>query len=262
MVTDIEELHRVACSQKKSFYVDPRTNLCVFTAHHLSTRKCCGCGCRHCPYKPSTHRPPPASFLHEAIDDIPDEIDILFYSGGKDSFLALRRLQAENVRPVVLLTTYDDPSSLVAHQEVLISAVVAQAKQLKLPLLGVPVGGISYIDAIRNALRRLYDHGVEIKRIAFGDLHLMHVREWRESELTILGPKLHYPLWRIPYDKLLEDLERSGAVARISAVNGAAVEAAISVGDIFDRHMIERLPPGIDRFGENGEFHTLIHVTV
>ena len=51
-MTDIEDLHLLACLQRQDSYIDPISGYMVFTAFYLkSRRKCCGNGCRHCPYK-------------------------------------------------------------------------------------------------------------------------------------------------------------------------------------------------------------------
>ena len=48
---DVEDLHRAACSRGEEFYTDPATGFMVFTAVcHQKRGKCCGSGCRHCPY--------------------------------------------------------------------------------------------------------------------------------------------------------------------------------------------------------------------
>ena len=57
----------------------------------------------------------------------------------------------------------------------------------------------------------------------------------------------------------MADLEASGIVCEVSAVTEAARDA-LSVGQRFDRETMMRLPAGVDRFGENGEFHTLAKV--
>jgi hypothetical protein len=49
--TGIEELHRAACEAKQASYIDPPTGYMVLTEYaHLKRGKCCGSGCRHCPY--------------------------------------------------------------------------------------------------------------------------------------------------------------------------------------------------------------------
>ena len=44
-------LHDAAVAEGRSFYVDPRTGLYVFTALGLKAQGgCCGTGCLHCPF--------------------------------------------------------------------------------------------------------------------------------------------------------------------------------------------------------------------
>ena len=49
---DIEEAHRSACEQGARSYMDPKTGYSVFTQlAALDRGRCCGSGCRHCPYE-------------------------------------------------------------------------------------------------------------------------------------------------------------------------------------------------------------------
>ncbi|KAJ1472618.1 hypothetical protein T484DRAFT_1839560 [Baffinella frigidus] len=94
---DIEEIatrHTAAeCAGEKS-YVDPKTGYRVFTATTLKGRgKCCGCGCRHCPYNhaniPMEKRAAlikAPALLRGAWSDLDADaggIDVLLWSGGK-----------------------------------------------------------------------------------------------------------------------------------------------------------------------------------
>lgn len=43
--------HQRAVAQGRDLYVDPESGLYVLTAQaHLDRGRCCGSGCRHCPY--------------------------------------------------------------------------------------------------------------------------------------------------------------------------------------------------------------------
>lgn len=43
--------HRQAVAAGQDLYIDPDTGLYVLTAQaHLDRGRCCGSGCRHCPY--------------------------------------------------------------------------------------------------------------------------------------------------------------------------------------------------------------------
>ena len=260
-------LHDEASRNRETFYLDPETGLAVFTEFGLRQRGgCCGSGCRHCPYESARaeggggdpgDRPP---LWLTGLRPPPGPVDILFWSGGKDSFLAYRALLREDARPVVLLTTFDAASRMIAHQELRVELVVRQAGHLKAPLLGVPLHpGHAYEARIAEAAAMV----PAITRFVFGDLHLEHILEWRRGAFRELaatrGASLHFPIWHVPYEELMADLEASGIVCEVSAVTDAA-RGALTPGQRFDREAMSRLPEGVDRFGENGEFHTLAKV--
>ena len=290
-IEDIAEcwakLHQEACSQGELSYADPATGYHVFTElAHKKRGKCCGSGCRHCPYNHENVKDhlkadkilQPA-FLYQRTDMAsmvvpessngntdPPIIKILFFSGGKDSFLALRRLVAQqsgnSAEPfgIVLLTTFDATTRIIAHQEVHISNVVKQAAALDVPLVGVPMHrGTSetYVERVRrgiDVIASTVGKGKDIV-LAFGDLHLSHIKEWRDDALG--GYPLEYPCWKRPYTTLLDDLEASGVKCVVSASSTDVVKE----GDVFGRELYElALANGVDAFGEEGEFHTLAQV--
>lgn len=258
-------LHERACRAGEEFYVDPGTGWRVFTEVGLRRRgSCCGSGCRHCPYAheavPVEQRPRLARrpTWMTGVRPPSKPADVLFWSGGKDSFLAWRALRREGERAIVLLTTFDAQSRKIAHQELDIELVAHQAEHLGAPLLGVPLHpGEAYEARIAEAARMI----PRIARFVFGDLHLEHIRDWRVEafrELAAeLGASLHFPLWGAPYEALMDDLEASGAVCEVSAVTEEAL-GVVQVGQRFDRALMTSLPERVDRFGENGEFHTLV----
>ena len=267
MEPDAWTIHTRACERGEPSYVDPESGLIVLTELGLKARgDCCGCGCRHCPYHHqngptdrragSIQRP---ALLHGRIDET--ECDVLFWSGGKDSLLARRALARERpAHPVVLLTTFDAETRTVAHQEIELDQIIRQADALELPLIGVPLQpGRVYIDQIEEGLHLV----PQPTRLVFGDLHLAEIRTWREQELGPLaerrGAQLHFPLWHADYEELLDDLEASGVPCVISALP-EPTEIDISVGQRFDRTLIQALPPEVDPFGETGEFHTLARI--
>ena len=252
---DIETLHRRACDAGDTFYTDPTTGLSVFTSHFLSKRPCCSSGCRHCPYSPTAISPP--RVLHGDLEDVSDEVDVLFWSGGKDSFLALLQLQREALRSVILLTTYHEQNRMVAQQNVSIQSVIDFVAARGLVLVGVPLGG-EYVDRVQGALHKIQNNGIEVKRMVFGDLHLPHVRKWRESHLSHLAP-LYFPLWKMPYSALLSQLQAAKVRVSISAVDKSNLSLRhIQPGHLFDAAFLDKLPQDVDQFGENGEFHTLV----
>ena len=180
---------------------------------------------------------------------------MLFWSCGKDSYLAYRKLSEAGVE-VTLLTTFDLTTGVIAHQDLSIQTIVGQAKHLGLPLIGVPLHSEQpYEEHIVNGLKL-----VDAKQLAFGDLHLQLIREWREKTFgedpRTQDLELVFPIWRVSYDELLKELSDADVRCTISAVT--LTDSGIVIGDEFDHLFLERLPKGVDGFGENGEFHTLI----
>lgn len=163
---------------------------------------------------------------------------------------------------IVLLTTFDAGSRVVAHQEVHIRDVQRQAKHLNVSLLGVPLiraSGQSYPDRLRQALANRVLARKTITALAFGDLHLMEIRNWREKELALLGIPLKYPLFNVDYQVLLADLETSGVPCVVSA---STVDSVVA-GTMFTREFAygkDGVASRMDAFGEQGEFHTLAQV--
>jgi hypothetical protein len=50
-------LHRAACEAGQAGYMDPDTGLFVLTSWHLHSQgRCCGRGCRHCPWPETEQR--------------------------------------------------------------------------------------------------------------------------------------------------------------------------------------------------------------
>ena len=271
MKDKIYEIEREASRQKQRTYVDPVSGYSVFTSYGLSKRAdCCGCGCRHCPFG---HREVPSERRMELrqspwIEDAPSastEFDVVSWSGGKDSFLALRRLQSEGHGSLMLMTTFDGRTEKVAHQEVTLSMIRKQARALKLPLLLIPLySEFPYLTRIEHGLEVLSQNH-SIRQLVFGDLHLEHIRSWREQELQPLMLKyefaLQFPLWNANYLDLLNDLRKSKQECRITAIAHEGCREAIQLGDIFDDTLFRKLPSGVDQFGENGEFHTYVSLS-
>jgi diphthamide synthase (EF-2-diphthine--ammonia ligase) len=288
-VADVEDyatVHARACANREAFYADPATGYQVFTEYaHLQRGKCCGSGCRHCPYGHENLKDKVGKIQQPAI--LTDESDalellsprqhshskVLFFSGGKDSFLAIRAVakQAQELAltlspskdepfGLILLTTFDATSRMIAHQEMPVATAVRQAQHLGLMLVGVPMhraSSESYVDRIRRALDLLEGkHRIRVSALVFGDLHLAHVVEWRKQNMPQLGSyRLEFPLYQESYEFLLQDLKDSGVqcVVTASTVDASVVQA----GDTYDTDLRRRLADAsMDVFGENGEFHT------
>ena len=279
-------LHDEACRQGERTYRDPETGYSVFTElAHKERGWCCGSGCRHCPYSHANVKDKAARIQQPAImvrydssktdDDVfalsHPRIKVLFFSGGKDSFLTIRALARQYQRAatgdskfgLVLLTTFDSSTRNIAHQNVPIDQVVQQASHLNITLLGIPLrraSGEAYRDRIQRGLQvvsNMLPEGSQITTLVFGDLHLDHIKDWRDKTLVDLGYQLEYPLWKADYTTLMDDLETS----KVPCIISASTVDSVEVGTPYTRDLYSKaLSCNVDGFGERGEFHSLAKV--
>jgi len=97
-----------------------------------------------------------------------------------------------------------------------------------------------------------------ITAMAFGDLFLQDIRDYRERQLHGTGIEPLFPLWQIPTGDLARDMVAAGVKAKITCVDPSKLSKSFA-GQDFDRAFLNALPEGIDPCGENGEFHTFVH---
>lgn len=273
MATDRQQLengwfeqHRRALTEGADHYIDSETGYLVFSeAYHQRRGYCCGASCRHCPYAheavdPARRRPRtagPSIFPGTTPSGL--KVDVIFWSGGKDAWLAWDTSRSAG-RASVWLTTFDPERGMAPVQEVSVATLLGQARRAGQTLVLVPVGGgRGYDEAVLSGLDAV-GRSHQVARLLFGDLWLDDVRRARERALGDWAARqaveLAFPLWQVPRERLLSRLFDGGPGVRISASRHPAVR----VGDRYDRAFVERLPPDVDPMGERGEFHTLVEL--
>lgn len=140
------------------------------------------------------------------------------------------------------------------------SLVHMQAERIGLPLWQVelpwPCTNAHYEDLMRPVCGRALAEG--ITAIAFGDLFLQDIRDYRERQLQGTGLNPIFPLWQIPTARLAADMIAGGVKAKITCVDPSKLERSF-VGRSFDKSFVESLPQAVDPCGENGEFHTFVY---
>jgi uncharacterized protein (TIGR00290 family) len=189
------------------------------------------------------------------------ETVLLSWSSGKDGAWALHLLsQQAEVRVAALITTFNCAVDRVAMHAVRRSLVHAQAERIGLPLWQVelpwPCTNAHYEDLMRPVCERALAEG--ITSIAFGDLFLQDIRNYRERQLQGTGLKPIFPVWQIPTAHLAADMIASGVKAKITCIDPSKLDRSF-VGRDFDKTFIESLPEAVDPCGENGEFHTFVY---
>lgn len=188
-------------------------------------------------------------------------MDILFWSGGKDSYLALefyRRKYEQN--ELKLLTTYNEDTAVVPHQNIALEDIEEQANKLDLELISVPLPkdcpNDIYIRRIQKALGGCEE---KVENLVFGDWKLEDIREWREKEFGKVGYKCLFPIWNKSLDELMPVLTLKPVEVTVSAVKDE-YSKYIAVGETYNQRFVRQLPEEIDTMGENGEFHTKVTI--
>ncbi len=269
-MSSYKQAHRNACEQGKSTYIDPISGYQVFTENALLAQgQCCGNACRHCPYghinvnKPN-HQPrinSPIIMGNKFDSDRP--LDVLFWSGGKDSFLCLMHL-LNHKHNVVLLTTFGAQTNLVSLQNIHIKDIAKQAEFFGVPLCLVPLHPQSdYFQSVQEGFVKIEKmFKTTVKPLYFGDLHLEDLRQWRLQ--TWSAYEVVTPLFGESYASLQEQLWRylknAGLEVRLST-DVQLKDGVVQKGSVYDDTLIECLRlSGVDEMLENGEGHTMVVV--
>ena len=186
---------------------------------------------------------------------------LLSWSSGKDSAWALHRLHQQREYEVVgLLTTLNAAFDRVAMHSTRRALVEAQAAAAGLPLTVIPLpwpcSNEHYEAAMSAACAQAVSAGIEA--IAFGDLFLEDIRQYRIEKLRGTGLVPVFPVWGLDTRSLAEEMIASGLRARLVCVDPKKLSPEFAGRD-FDSALLRDLPPGIDPCGENGEFHTAVY---
>jgi uncharacterized protein (TIGR00290 family) len=187
---------------------------------------------------------------------------ILSWSGGKDSALAFDALRADpSVHVVGLLTTVTTDYDRISIHGVRRALLDEQVAAIGLPLYEISIGAqssnIAYDAAVERALESLRNQQPDVCKIAYGDLFLEDVRQYREERLDPLGYKGIFPLWGRPTAALARDFVNRGFQARLVCVDTTQLDGSFA-GRAYDHAMLDALPPSVDPCGERGEFHTFV----
>ena len=185
----------------------------------------------------------------------------LSWSSGKDSAWALHALRQRGDYEIAgLLTTINETASRVAMHAVRETLLDRQAEAAGLPLVKVPIPhpcpNEAYEEAMRRAMNRAKRDGVVA--MAFGDLFLEDVRQYRIDKLAPTGIDPVFPVWGLETAALAQEMVASGLRAHITCVDPNQLDPGFA-GRTFDADFIADLPDGVDPCGENGEFHSFAH---
>jgi uncharacterized protein (TIGR00290 family) len=183
---------------------------------------------------------------------------LLSWSSGKDSAWALHVLRGlSDIEVVGLMTTVNRLHQRVAIHAVRIELLQRQAEALGLPVqvidLPSPCTNSQYEEAMGKFVEESKRQGIEC--MAFGDLFLADIKEYRETKLAGTGITPLFPLWLAPTDRLAQEMISSGLRAVVTSVDPQQLPISFA-GREFNEQFLADLPKHVDPCGERGEFHT------
>lgn len=187
---------------------------------------------------------------------------LLSWSGGKDAAWTLHALrQAGDVEVVGLLCTLTEGHDRASMQGVRREVVQAQADAAGLPLVEAWIpqqcDNATYEAAFAAALGSARERWPGLETIAFGDLLLADVRDWRQASCARLGWRSLFPLFGADTARIARQMIEAGLRTHLCCVDTQLLDAGFA-GRVFDHALLADLPEGVDPCGENGEFHTCV----
>lgn len=190
-----------------------------------------------------------------------DKQIIFSWSGGKDSAYALYKLLKEDKYSIkCLFTTLSEEYQRVNFHAIPPNLLDAQAEAIGLKLDKVFITQSNnineYADKLEPYLLTHLDKG--IKTIAYGDIYLEDLRDFRINCLKKIDMKSIYPIWKTNSTQNIIDFINLGFKAILTCVDANVLDKSF-VGRDIDPQFIRDLPKNVDPCGENGEFHTFVY---
>lgn len=182
------------------------------------------------------------------------------WSSGKDSAFALYVLLKEKIFSVSsLLTTITSDYERISIHATRLKLLRLQADRLNLPLelIEIPKNCSfeTYEQQMSVAIQKAETQQVE--HIAFGDLFLESVREYREKQFNETNIRPLFPLWNKDTKEVSKAIIHSGFKAVVQAIDKTKMPEHL-LGHEYNMAFLSKLPDDVDPCGENGEFHTFV----
>ena len=185
---------------------------------------------------------------------------VICWSGGKDSALALYELQQSRHYDVVsLLTTVTSGYDRISMHGVRRSLLAEQADALSLPLVEVEIppkaSNEIYEACMGEAFAAFRDEGV--RSIAFGDIFLADLREYRQRLLTRHDLGAVFPVWHRDTRELAQTFVQLAFRGVTCCIDPRRLDERFA-GRELDASFFAELPETVDPCGENGEYHSFV----
>jgi uncharacterized protein (TIGR00290 family) len=185
---------------------------------------------------------------------------LVAWSGGKDSSMALYEIQRSGHYEIAaLLTTVTAGYDRISMHGVRQKLLEQQAEALGLPLhqvfISINATNEEYDSKMREAVELYQGKGVET--VVFGDIFLEDIRAYRERNLSKVGMRGLFPIWKRDTSELVRTFIKLGFKAIVVCVDTKVLDQSFA-GRMIDEEFLRELPAHVDPCGENGEFHSFV----
>jgi len=173
---------------------------------------------------------------------------------------AYHLLASQKYEIAALLTTLTEDFDRISMHGVRRELLEQQADSLAIPLHKAVIPkdcpNEVYEERMREAFGRFRARG--ITKIAFGDLFLEDVKQYRDRLLAQAGMTGVYPNWLRDTDELVRTFIGLGFKAILACVDTHAIDASFA-GREIDLDLLRDLPESADPCGEHGEYHSFVY---
>jgi uncharacterized protein (TIGR00290 family) len=188
--------------------------------------------------------------------------EVLFiWSGGKDSAMALYELNnTQRYEVLALLTTLTEDYGRISMHGVRSILLEQQSESLGLLVEKIYITKNASNEEFESKMKDKLTHykSLGVSSVVFGDIFLEDLRKYRESNLSKIGMKGIFPIWKKNTAELAQKFIDLGFKAVITCVDSNVLDKSF-VGREFDRQFLSKLPSTVDPCGENGEFHSFVY---
>ena len=175
--------------------------------------------------------------------------------------MALRVLRQQNgLRVAALLTTVTEGYERISMHGVRRELLLRQAHAIGLPLqeVRIPPQCVNPVYEARMRDAMLAQKAAGVFCVAFGDIFLQDLREYRERNLALVEMSTIFPIWKRDTRELAREFCAMGFRAIAVCIDSTKLSREFA-GRELDESFFRELPAGVDPCGENGEFHTFVY---
>jgi uncharacterized protein (TIGR00290 family) len=186
---------------------------------------------------------------------------VLSWSGGKDSAMSAYQLKcSQKYEIAALLTTVTEDYDRISTHGVRRELLEQQAESLGIPLHTVFIPKDCSNAIYEHRMSQAFSHfkAQGITRLAFGDLFLEDVKNYRDRQLAQAGMTGLYPIWMRDTAELVRTFIALGFKAILACVDTQAIDASFA-GREIDARLLRDLPDSADPCGEYGEYHSFVY---